>query len=198
MLKIIEKHTKDFLHFTEFKFLYSLQDSDILIKELQVTSYEIISLRVAFIARVTSYDLLLLHELRVTFCIRVMSSCLLQELRVTFYIRLTSYCLFHELRVTIIARVTSYCLLHELRVTVYCTNYELLFIARVTSYFLHMSYELLFIARITSYILTFSYNKDRDDEVVYDIKVMIKNYSLRSFLIKNLGFAKPRFHVNSI
>ena len=84
--------------------------SDILIKELQVTSYELISLQAAFIARVTSYDLFLLHELRVTFCIRV-----------------TSYCLLHELRVTFIARVTSYCLLHELRVTVYCTSHELYF-----------------------------------------------------------------------
>ena len=98
---------------------------DILINELQVTSYKLISLRVAFIARVTRYDLFLLHELRVIFCIRVTSSCLLRELRVTFYIRVTSYCLFHELRVTIIARVASYCLLHELRVTVYCMSYTL-------------------------------------------------------------------------
>ena len=144
--------------------------SDILINELQVWSYELISLRVAFIARVTSYNLFLLHELRVTFCIRVTSSCLLHELRVTFYIRVTSYCLFHELRVTIIARVTSYCLLHELRVTVYCT-----------------SYELLLIARVTSYILITSYTKDRDDEVVYDNKVIIKNYSLKSFVYKELA-----------
>ena len=61
-------------------------------------------------------------------------------------------------------------LLHELRVIFYCTNYELLFIARVTSY-----------------ILTTSYNKDRDDEVVYDNKVIIKNNSLRSFFDKELG-----------
>ena len=61
-------------------------------------------------------------------------------------------------------------LLHELRVIVYCT-----------------SYELLFIARVTSYILTMSYNKDRDDEAVYDNKVMIKNYSLRLYFDKELG-----------
>ena len=71
---------------------------------------------------VTSYELFLLHELRVTFCIRVMNYSLLHELRATFYIRVTSYCLFHKLRVTFIARVTSYCLLHELRVTVYCKS----------------------------------------------------------------------------
>ena len=116
----------------------------------RVTSDQLISLRLAFIARVTSYDLFLLHKLRVTFCIRV----------------------------------TSY---------YYCTSYKLLFIARFTSYFLHTSYELLFIARITSYILTMSYNKDRDDEVVYDNKVMIKNYSLRSFFDKELGVRQALF-----
>ena len=104
--------------------------SDIVINELQVTSYELISLQVAFISRVTSYELFSLHELRVTFCIRV-----------------TSYCLLHELRVTFITRVTSYC---------FFTSYELLFIPRVTSYFLHTSYELIF----TNYFLTKSYNKD--------------------------------------
>ena len=78
-------------------------------------------------------------------------------------------------------------LLHELRVIVYFTSYELLFIARVMSHFLHASYELLFIARVTSYILTMSYNKHKDDEAVYDNKVMIKNYSLGSFFDKELG-----------
>ena len=125
-------------------FIYVVATGDILINELQATSYELISLRVAFVARVTGYNLFLLHELRVTFC----------------------------------TRVTSYCLLHELRVTI---------IARVTSYFLHTSYELLFVARVTSYILTMSYDKDRDDEIVYDNKVMIRNYSLRSFFDKELG-----------
>ena len=46
---------------------------------------------------------------------------------------------------------------------------------------------MLFIARVMSYILTMSYNKDRDDEVVHDNKVMIKNYSLRSFFDRELG-----------
>ena len=84
--------------------------SDILINELQVTSYELICLRVAFIARVASYDLFLWHELRVTFCIRV-----------------TSYCFLHKLRVTVYC--TSYELLfaYELRVTVYYTSHELYF-----------------------------------------------------------------------
>ena len=90
---------------------FTLPKSDILIFEL----------------RVTSYELFLLHELQVTFCIRVTSYCFLHELRVTFYIRVASYCLLHELRVTFIARVTSYCLLHELRVTVCYTSYQLLF-----------------------------------------------------------------------
>ena len=76
--------------------------SDILINEL----------RVAFIARITSYESCLLYKLRVTFCTRVTSYCLLQELRVFFYIRVPTYCLFHDLRVTFTARVTS-CLLHE-------------------------------------------------------------------------------------
>ena len=125
-------------------YYYVINLSDILINELRVTSYELISLRVAFIARVSSYDLVLLHELQVTFCIRVTSYCLLHhKLRVTFYVRVTRYCLFHELRVTFIARVTSYCSLHELRVTIYCTIYELLFTyeLRVTVYC--TSHELL-------------------------------------------------------
>ena len=78
--------------------------SDMLINKLRVASYRLIPLRVEFIARVASYELFLLHELRATFCIRV-----------------PSYCSLHELR------VTSYCLLQELRVTVYCTIYLLLF-----------------------------------------------------------------------
>ena len=98
----------------------------------------------------------------------------------------------------------SYCLLHELRVIIYCTSYEPLFITRVTSYFYCTSYEVLFIARVTSYsllhelrvnfhrrvtsyFLTTSYNKDKDDKAVYDTKVKIKNYSLRSFFDKELG-----------
>ena len=84
----------------------------------RVTRYELMSLRVSFIARVMSYELFLLQELRVTFCIRVMS-----------------YCLLYELPVTFIARVTSYGLLCELRVT---------FCIRVTGWFLYASHELLF------------------------------------------------------
>ena len=49
------------------------RSSDILIKELQDTSYDLISLEVAFNAEVTGYELFLLHELRATFCIRVTS-----------------------------------------------------------------------------------------------------------------------------
>ena len=87
--------------------------------ELRVTSYELISLRVAFIARVTSYFLHRSYELLFA-----------SKLRVTAY--WTSYKLLFT---------------YELRVTVYYTNYELLLyeiyefqlIARVTSYFLTMS-----------------------------------------------------------
>ena len=84
----------------------------------------------------------------------------------------------HELRVTFIARVASYCLLHELRVTVYWMSCELFF-----------AYEsgVNFYMRVTNYLLTMSYNKNIDDEAVYDNKVMIKNYSLRSFFDKELG-----------
>ena len=129
-------------------YYYVINLSDILINELRVTSYELISLRVAFIARVSSYDLVLLHKLQVTFCIRVTNYCLLHKLRVTFYMRVTSYCLFHELRVTFIARVTNHCSLHELRVTIYCKSYELLFTyeLRVTVYC--TSFELLFITEL--------------------------------------------------
>ena len=40
--------------------------------------------------RVTSYELFLLHELRVTFCTRVTNYYLLNELQANFYIRVTS------------------------------------------------------------------------------------------------------------
>ena len=52
-----------------------------------------------------------------------------------------------------------------------------MFITPVMSYFLHRSSGLF---------LTMSYNKDKNEEVVYDDKVMIKNYSLR-FFDKELG-----------
>ena len=69
---------------------YNHSFCDILINELWVTSYKLKSSWVAFIEWVKSYELFLLYELRVTFCIRF-----------------TSYCLLYELRVTIIARVTG-------------------------------------------------------------------------------------------
>ena len=52
--------------------------SDILIK-LRVRSYYLYELHLP-----------LLHDLQVTFCVRVASDCLLRELRVTFCIRVTS------------------------------------------------------------------------------------------------------------
>ena len=36
-----------------------------------------------------------------------------------------------------------------------------------------------------------SYNKDKGDKAVCDNTVIIKNYSLGSFFIKNLRFVKP-------
>ena len=58
----------------------------------------------------TSYELQVsfLLELRVTFCMQVMSYCLLYYLRVTFCMVVRNYCLFHDLRVSFVARVTSY------------------------------------------------------------------------------------------
>ena len=67
----------------------------------------------------------------------------------------------------LIARVTSYCLLHELRVP--------------------FPYELQVTVYCTSYILTMSYNKDIDDEIVFDNKLMIKNYSLKLLFDKKIG-----------
>ena len=86
-------------------------------------SYELLFSRVVIIERVTSYELLSVHELRVSFCIRITSYCLLDELRVNFCIRVTSYCSLHELRVTFIERVTSFFFLFELQVFVCCTSY---------------------------------------------------------------------------
>ena len=101
-----ERKQKRYCIYVEFKtFSVSKIPSAVIYKS---TSYELLSLRVVFIARVTSCKLLfiaqlrvksysLLHELRVTVCIRVMSYCLLLELRVTFCMRVTSYCLLCEL-----------------------------------------------------------------------------------------------------
>ena len=41
--------------------------------------------------------------------------------------------------------------------------------------------------RVTSYFLNTSHNKDKDDKAVYDNKIMVKSYSLRSFFDKELG-----------
>ena len=41
--------------------------------------------------------------------------------------------------------------------------------------------------RVMSYFLTMSHNKDKDDKAVYENKVMIKNYSLRSIFHEELG-----------
>ena len=41
--------------------------------------------------------------------------------------------------------------------------------------------------QVMSYFLTKSYNNDKDDKAVYENKVMIKNYSLRSLFDKELG-----------
>ena len=143
--------------------LIKLVFCDILIKALRVTRYKLLSLWVA------SCELLLLYELRATFCIRMASCCILHKLRVTFYIRVTSYHLLPELRVTFIAWTTSY-FLH--------TNHELILLAQFTSYFMHTScilgtvyctsYELLDTAQVMICVLTMSY-----DEVKYDKDVMI-------------------------
>ena len=50
--------------------------------------------------------------------------------------------------------------------------------------------------RVTSYFLTMIYNKDKDDKAVHDNEVLIKNYTLGSFLIKNVEVA--HFRVISI
>ena len=64
----------------------------------------------------TSYELFLLHELRVTFYIRVTSYFYCTCYKLLFIARVTSYCLLHELRVTFCIRVTIYWLLQKLRV----------------------------------------------------------------------------------
>ena len=120
--------------------------------------------------------LLLLHELLVTFCMRVTSYYLLDD-GSYFLHRTTSYCLLHKLRVISVAQVTCYCLFHELRVTAYCTSCELPFAC---------DFRLYFCMPVASYFLTMSYNTDEDDKIAYDNQVMIKNYSLRSFFDKEL------------
>ena len=60
ILYLLQNNTKK--RFLLFK-TQGLYYRDLLINELQVTSYELISLQVAFIARVTSYFLLTSYEL---------------------------------------------------------------------------------------------------------------------------------------
>ena len=104
---------------------------------------------------------------------------LISELRVMSYESISLWVAFIA-RVTSYFYCTSYELLfaYELRVTVYCTSYELLF-----AYELRVNLYMW----VTSYFLTMSYNEDKDDKAVYDNKVMIKNYSLRSLFDKELG-----------
>ena len=122
--------------FRAWAFRQGVNWSDVLINELQVTSYELRllhELRLTIYFYCTSYESLFAYELRVPVYCTSYELFFTYELRVTFYIRVTSYCLFHELWVTIIAPVTSYCLLHELRVT-FCirvTSYCLLYESRV-------------------------------------------------------------------
>ena len=129
-----------------------LEKDDMLINELRVTTYY-------------PYELRLLYDLRVTFCVEVTNYCLLYELLFTYKLRLTVYCtiddllLLHELQITFCIRVTSYCLLHKLRVTLYCTSFGLLL--------LHELRAVCYI-RITS---TMSYDKDEDDKAVTIIKL---------------------------
>ena len=60
ILYLLQNNTKK--RFLLFK-TQGLYYRDLLINELQITSYELISLQVAFIARVTSYFLLTSYEL---------------------------------------------------------------------------------------------------------------------------------------
>ena len=119
----------------------------------RVTSYELISLGNAFIARVTIYFLHTSYGL--PFIAQVMSYFLHTSYKLLFILQVTSYfyCTSYELL-----------LLHELWVTVYCTSYELLF-----------TYQLRMAVYCMNHFLTMSYNKDKDDKAVYDNKLLIKN-----------------------
>ena len=168
--------------FTNFAFAYII--SDIVINKLRVTSLYSYELRLLhdWRARIyfyctshellfdTSYKLLLLHELQVTFYMRF-TSCfyfasyeplldasyeLLFIPRVAFYLWVTScfYFTSYEILFTYELQVTFDCanyelfLAYELRVTVYWTSYELLFICEMlvtvycSSYELHFNNEL--------------------------------------------------------
>ena len=113
--------------FRAWAFRQGVNWSDVLINELQVTSYELRllhELRLTIYFYCTSYKSLFAYELRVpVYC---------TSYEVTFYIRAASYFLHTSYELLFIPWVMSY---------YYCTSYELLLIARVTSYFLHTSYE---------------------------------------------------------
>ena len=97
----------------------------------RVTSYELISLGNAFIARVTIYFLHTSYGL--PFIAQVMSYFLHTSYKLLFILQVTSYFYCTSYELLFIARVTSYCLLHELRVTFYipftndCLLYESFF-----------------------------------------------------------------------
>ena len=100
---------------------------DILMNQLRVMNYELLSIRVAFMAQVKSYFYCTSNEF---FCVPVKNycHCTSYELFFTYKLQITVYSTSWELRFT-----------YELRVTAYYTSYELLFIAQVKSYILHTS-----------------------------------------------------------
>ena len=109
---------------------------DILINELQVTSYDLISLRVAFIT--------MSYELRFILITRVTSYLLHTSCGLRFIARVKWYFLHTSYKLLFIPWVTSH---------YYCTSYELLFIAPVTSYCLLHELRVTFCIRVTSYCL---------------------------------------------
>ena len=88
--------------------------------ELRATSYKLISLRVALIARVTCYFLHASYEL--LFIGRVGSYFLHTTYKLLFIAQVTSYFCCTSYVLLFISRVTSYCLLHQLRVT-FCMRF---------------------------------------------------------------------------
>ena len=108
--------------------------------DLRVTGYELISLRVAFIERVTFIERVIYY-----------TTC---KLLFAYALRVTIFCISYELLFTCKLWVIVYCtsyklfLLHELRVIVHWKSYESLFIAPAVNYFLHTSYGLIFICEV--------------------------------------------------
>ena len=108
--------------------------------ELRATSYKLISLRVAFIARVTSYECYFYCTSYV-----LLFAC---ELRATIYWTSRELLFTYELQVTVYCTSYELFLLHKLRVIVYFTSYELLLIAPVASYLLHAISGLIFVCQL--------------------------------------------------